>query len=340
MGEPRVTTLIVRKMVDHLVEHGVDRGTLLKRAGVPAGAFRPSRLRLPWVFVEDLLEAAAGLMDDDRLGFHLAREHDLETLGLPGLLFYASRDVGVGLRRLTRAARLWSDAYSLTLEEPKRAEATARYRFELHRPERPALAHLRENHMAVFTLVMRHLVGRTPLAVHLTHSRDGELAEYEEWFGCPVSFGAGETAALLDPEALAVPMATANALFAEHFQTLTRKALAALQGSGSTATRLREVLAVTFSADGGSEPSLATSAAAMKTTPRSLQRALRREGTSFRKELETVRRAEAERLLSAGVAIAEVSWRLGYSEPPVFHRAFKRWTGESPEAWRRAHADR
>jgi AraC-like DNA-binding protein len=48
-----------------------------------------------------------------------------------------------------------------------------------------------------------------------------------------------------------------------------------------------------------------------------------------------VRRERASALLSAGVRIAEVSYLLGYAEPSVFHRAFRRWTGCAPEEWRR-----
>jgi len=339
MSEPQIAAILVRKMVDHLVDFGVDRAALLDRAGVPAEALKLTRLRLPWALVEELIEAAAALSGDDRLGFHFARQHDLETLGLPGMLFFASRDVGVAIRRLTRAARLWSDAYTMSLEEGAlETGAPARYRFVLHRPERPALAHLRENHLAGLTLAMDHLIGRRPLAILLPHRRDGDVSEYEAWFGCPVHFGADEAAALLDPAMLAEPMPTANPLFAEHFQVLTREALAALSSRRDTAARLRAALTEALAGYQLGEASLESAARALRTSPRSLQRALRREGTRFSRELEAVRRAEAERLLLAGVDIAEISWRLGYAEPPVFHRAFKRWTGQPPESWRSARS--
>lgn len=48
-----------------------------------------------------------------------------------------------------------------------------------------------------------------------------------------------------------------------------------------------------------------------------------------------MRREEAERLLLSGLDIGEISWRLGYAEPPIFHRAFKRWTQQTPSEWRR-----
>lgn len=69
-------------------------------------------------------------------------------------------------------------------------------------------------------------------------------------------------------------------------------------------------------------------------SPRTLQRWLASEGTSFAALVEEVRRARALALVEAGASIAEVAWMLGYSEPSAFHRAFRRWTGTTPAQWR------
>ena len=58
-------------------------------------------------------------------------------------------------------------------------------------------------------------------------------------------------------------------------------------------------------------------------------------GTSFRKIRDELLRERAEELLrERRVPIAEVSYLLGYGEPSNFHRAFRRWTGLTPAAWR------
>jgi AraC-like DNA-binding protein len=45
----------------------------------------------------------------------------------------------------------------------------------------------------------------------------------------------------------------------------------------------------------------------------------------------------AEKHLSESVlSIAEIAYLLGYSEPAALHRAFKRWTGTTPSAFREA----
>jgi AraC-like DNA-binding protein len=59
------------------------------------------------------------------------------------------------------------------------------------------------------------------------------------------------------------------------------------------------------------------------------------EHTSFRSLAEECRKARAQDLLATpGLAVEEVAARLGYSEAAAFTHAFKRWTGEAPQAYR------
>ncbi len=75
----------------------------------------------------------------------------------------------------------------------------------------------------------------------------------------------------------------------------------------------------------------------MMTSPRTLQRRLRQAGVTYAHLIAEARRASAERLLAdPGRSIAEVARRLGYSDPAHFSRAFQRWTGVSPRAFRAA----
>ena len=72
--------------------------------------------------------------------------------------------------------------------------------------------------------------------------------------------------------------------------------------------------------------------------PRTLQRRLRDEGTSFAKVRDSMRREMAVKLLrKQDLAVYEVAFLLGYSEPSTFYRAFRRWTGIAPLQYRAKH---
>lgn len=83
-------------------------------------------------------------------------------------------------------------------------------------------------------------------------------------------------------------------------------------------------------------PTMTALAAGMHLTPRTLIRHLKSEGTTYTAIVEELRRQAAGSLLrDASLNIAEISELLGYREPASFVRAFKKWYGKPPTAWRR-----
>jgi AraC-like DNA-binding protein len=70
---------------------------------------------------------------------------------------------------------------------------------------------------------------------------------------------------------------------------------------------------------------------------RTLGRRLAREGTTFISVLDKLRQELALRYVgSHKISLADVAFRLGFSHTEAFHRAFRRWTGQTPLAYRRA----
>jgi AraC-like DNA-binding protein len=85
-----------------------------------------------------------------------------------------------------------------------------------------------------------------------------------------------------------------------------------------------------------SPPTQELVAAKMHLTTRTLIRRLKKEGSSYKDILEALRRDYAQTLLgNARLTVADVGELLGYKEPANFGRAFRRWFGVSPAAWRR-----
>jgi AraC-like DNA-binding protein len=76
-------------------------------------------------------------------------------------------------------------------------------------------------------------------------------------------------------------------------------------------------------------------ARALGCSRQTLYRRLKAEGVTFEQLLDDLRRRLALRFVrEQGLSVKEASWRLGFSEPAAFSRAFKRWTGRTPRAMR------
>ena len=86
----------------------------------------------------------------------------------------------------------------------------------------------------------------------------------------------------------------------------------------------------------GGNPSITVVAPRLHISPRTLERRLEREGTTFSTLLDDLRKRLALRYVaSRDLELAEIAFLLGFSKTTAFHRAFKRWTGQTPLYYRR-----
>jgi AraC-like DNA-binding protein len=86
--------------------------------------------------------------------------------------------------------------------------------------------------------------------------------------------------------------------------------------------------------------SIGATARRLAMSPRTLQRRLAEEGTSFDTLREETRKQTAEIFLAdRTLSISEVAFLLGFSEPGAFHRAFKRWHNITPDAFRKQQSN-
>ena len=106
-------------------------------------------------------------------------------------------------------------------------------------------------------------------------------------------------------------------------------------GADRTQELPARVRAVLLAWLGDGRPSEAQVAELLDVSRRSLQRRLRSHGTCYRELLEATLQMLAERdLADPSLSVADVALRLGFSDPANFSRAFRRWTGRSPQAFR------
>jgi AraC-like DNA-binding protein len=151
--------------------------------------------------------------------------------------------------------------------------------------------------------------------------------------GCPVRYGAPETRFVIRRAPLERPLPRSHPSLFDYLERHASTVLARLPADGGLSIRVRRL--ITEGLRSG-EPSPRAIGKKLSLSERTLQRRLREEHTTFAELLDGARRELAELYVGEpGVAAYEVAFLLGYSEPSAFHRAFRRWTGVTPQEFRR-----
>jgi AraC-like DNA-binding protein len=133
-------------------------------------------------------------------------------------------------------------------------------------------------------------------------------------------------------EALQLPFQRRDAALGGLLQRLAEEAIARLPPVQGVALDVLRVLAVRV---GGGDTHIEATARTLARSVRSLQRHLAAAGVSYKRLLSQARMDAAARYLTGSpLAIGEIAYLLGYSEPSAFNRAFKRWHNETPRAFR------
>lgn len=193
----------------------------------------------------------------------------------------------------------------------------------------------------LLSTILGHPVGKNVL-ISFSHTAPPDSARLISAYDAAVIFDASENS-------IAVPLAwrqLPSPLYDESVYRANlircRELIAAREQAGSVAFSVRNRLCNHFDTQMLSTgqscrpPTLEQLADSMHLTPRTLIRKLQREHTSYKDVLESLRREYAERLLgNARLKVGDVAEILGYREAANFSRAFRRWYGASPAAWRR-----
>ncbi len=310
---------------------GVAREELLAVSGIDPRVLSDPDARVPvaadialWV---SLSERPIGLALGERLGAN--------TMGAVGYAMQHGRRV--------RDALEWFQRFRAVLH-PELVPATdvrdtpAGRRLVFSKPMAGPFVQLREPVHAYASgtrALLRGLTGAPVEAKWVTYplSRPADAATHEAWFKCPVAWGGARFEMAFDAAVLDRPLPRNDARLFTYLSQQAERLLADLPADDRVATIVRREVANALP-DG--EPQQSVIAKRLALSPRTMQRRLAAEGTSFVALVEAVRRERAELLLSdAALTASEVAFLLGFSEPAAFFRAFRRWTDQTPQQWRR-----
>ena len=173
-----------------------------------------------------------------------------------------------------------------------------------------------------------------PRRVCFSHPAPGDPREHETFFDCEVRFDSDYDGLEFDRDTLAIPLPSADVdlsrLLVEHLHAVAGDPPASLEG------RVRQAICRRL---GKQTLAMAPLAQELGMSPRTLRRRLLEQQTSYNDILDHVRRELADELLGdPDHKVSEIAFLLGFSDASAFHRAYVRWTGNTPASRRRPAA--
>lgn len=186
--------------------------------------------------------------------------------------------------------------------------------------------------VALARIATRHQV--RPVRVTLP-TRPRDPAGLEGYFGARLRTGDTHTVTFSTDDA-ARPFLTENEQMWRFYAPELRRRLSDLQAEATVADRVRAALHETLPAGDSSMTAVTTRLAV---SSRTLQRQLREEGTTYQAVLASTREDLAKHYLRRGnLRTGEIAYLLGYDDTNSFYRAFRSWTGTTPDTLRAAVA--
>lgn len=327
--------VFVRMLSQAAASRGVRVDDLLEHHGVEPSHLEALDARVPHALLVDLWEQVPRRLEAPTLGLHLAQTIPLGAFDLVEYCMRNSPDLATSYRKLTRWQRLLHDGANYQLEIEGEVARIA------HRPA-PSLGvppHASDFIMAKLLRIGQQLTGVAfePRSVSFTYARPPDDSEHTRVFRAPVRFGQPHTQLELDRALLDLPIQGTDPNLAAVLERYAQRRLEELPQSTDWVDELRQRVRQALQ---GTVPDASALARQMGLSPRTLSRRLHERGLTYQQVVDEARKELALRhLLNKDLKVLEVAFLLGFSEVSTFYRAFRRWTGTTPAAYRRESRD-
>jgi AraC-like DNA-binding protein len=312
-----------------LREAGLDAEAILAEHDLPPDALDDPERLISAVRLGALLETCIARTGWEDFGLRVGAQGGLEVLGLVGDLVRTAATVGQALRGLILNLHLHDRVGTAHLDVTGQS---ASFGYTNYRFGPPGTVHINTAAMAIAVNIVRELCGPRLVIneVRLACREPRDPSPYRRFFRAPVRFNADDALFTFPAHWLASPVARQDR---RKWDELTRylEALAATSDD-DLRDQLKRLLRVLLVHESGSEEHVARHFALHR---RTLNRRLHALGTSFHAVVQETRFAIACQLLNdTDMTALQIAAALDYADASAFTRAFKRWSGTTPQGYR------
>lgn len=300
---------------------------MIASAGIDANVLRNPENTITFAELGRLLRTCVDATGCSHFGLLVGQRSATSCLGLVGRLMRSAPTLGDAILDLCRNQLRYirgSVTYLMVREE------TAYWGYTAYIPGVQAVEQINDGAMAIGVNMMRELAGVAPDDVLMSHAIPRDVGAYRRCFGITPRFHAEQYALVFPAGLLTHRVRGAD----PGLRSILEKSVAEYWAVRKPSVGERVVRALRARVVFG-DATLERVAEDLLTQPRTLNRRLQAEGTSFR-ELRNRARFDVARTLLAGtrMAVTDLALALGYADTSAFTHAFCRWADKAPSEWR------
>ncbi|MFH2063945.1 MAG: AraC family transcriptional regulator [Pseudomonadota bacterium] len=329
--KPTTSITHISSLFTILESQGIDVKAFLVDAGVDPSILKSPENRLTWETVQMLTHRAVQITGNAYFGLHQG-ESMVGFSNILGHILVNCQTLGEALEKLLKFYKILYEGCDIIVGMEGEYIVTE---YAFHDQKLNGDMQLADYSMSCCYSYAKQLTGKKIdlIEVRFKHDAPPDISEYNRIFNCKLKFGSSMNAIVGDSEIVNIPIREPNKKLLSVFEKYAKEILSK-QTEKSTYTQ--KVGSLITKMLGEKIPQINMIASKLSISTRSLQTKLQKEGTTYSEILDQIRKNTAAYYLkNETISIAEISYLLGFSEPSVFHRTFKRWTNHSPGEYRK-----
>ena len=332
-----ISISFVYRLLNYTNSKGIDSETLIRSAGVDLADINRYGNKISVSSYFEILDEALQLTKDPYFGLHMGEFFEWRNLSNLcyimnlGYIMSSCRNLGEAIEKASDYLSFIGGPFdSRLVSASNQTEIIFQAKYTGH----PHINHCIDEALSSFVKIVKSVTNKIVKLkeVKISHESPDDSKEYVRIFSCPVLFNQTTTALVFHSRDLSIPIVAENTKLFPVSDNSPRNPYKTLDGMKEYSKKVNILL---FGQLKKGSPCIKQIAKELGMSVRCLQMKLNKEGETFSRIVRNVRKDLAKTyLVDRDYTIDEITYLLGFSDPSVFHRAFKNWTGLTPGEFR------
>jgi AraC-like DNA-binding protein len=327
-----ISTSIFQKLLSSVTKKGLETNTLLKKANIKKTVLASRETKVPLEYFYSIMAAAIEMTGDDYLGLHIGENADPGDLSVLGYIIASCRNLRESFEKLNKYSGIMGSTQRLSFkvegDDAKLVWDSVKYF-----PDKCIRHSVDLNLSNTYKMILN--IADEPVEakeVWFNSEPPSDSHEYNRVFNCSLKFNQPAPALVFSRKTLEIPIKHSNPMLISLLEPYANGLLNEINEKDYFSKKISLRL---FESIQGSNPTIRDVAKDLGMCVRVLQSKLKEEGVTFSELATNVRLEIAKSYLCENrYTIDDITYLIGFSEPSVFRRAFKRWTGMTPSQFR------